>query len=167
MSSGMQPSSAAGLTGKARESLAKVLEWVLEEEGVLLAATRDFRWQVTGPNLYSLHRLFDEQRRQLGYWVERVMEQTKLVGLRGKPDVETAPAVRPGMGPQHPLSAPSMLGELLGRHEAMARRLREDITRLPDPATADLLNHLMEFHETTAWMLRMVVTQNTGPDLVP
>ena len=33
--------------------------------------------------------------------------------------------------------------------------------RLPDAATADLLLRLVEFHETTAWMLRVV---HSGPD---
>jgi len=50
---------------------------------------------------------------------------------------------------------------LLARHEEMAHRLRDDIERLPDPGTADLLLRLAEFHETTAWMLRVV---SHGPD---
>ena len=163
MSSGMQPPASAGLPAKARESLAGVLEYVLTEEGILLATTRDCRWQVTGPHLYSLHRLFEEQRRQLDYWLKRVIERTKSIGLRGRTTLEKAPAIE-GTPSGHRGPPRAIIGELLTRHEEMAERLRRDIVRLPDPATADLLSHLMEFHETTAWMLRMVVTQSSTPD---
>ena len=55
-----------------------------------------------------------------------------------------------------------MIGELLIRHESMAHQLRGDIERLREPALADLLTHLVEFHETTAWMLR-VVSRGSDP----
>src|SRR5687767_12879715 len=70
------------ITGKARESLVRVLDHLLKDEGSLLATTRDYRGSVKGPNIYSLQRLFDEQRRQLDYWLGRVVERTKSIGLR-------------------------------------------------------------------------------------
>lgn len=144
-----------GITGKARESLAKILDHVLQDECSLLATTRDYRWNVTGPNLYSLHRLFDEQRRQLDFWLQRVMERTKLIGL-GKAIparmLARAEEAKRGAG----LPARTMIGDLLRQHEGLAHRLRDDLEHLRDPVTADLLQGLVEFHETTAWMLRMV-----------
>jgi DNA-binding ferritin-like protein len=49
-----------------------------------------------------------------------------------------------------------MIGDLLARHEQMADRLRQDIVRLGDPTTEGVLQRLLEFHETSAWMLRML-----------
>jgi starvation-inducible DNA-binding protein len=160
----MQSKPDVGAKGNARDSLARVLEHVLREEGVLLAATCDYRWKVTGPNLYSLHRLFDEQRRQLDYWVACVMERTKSLGLRsrrlsGKPVVSVR---EPGSDPVVP--ARTMIGDLLSRHEHMAQRLRDHLERLRDPVATDLLQRLLEFHETTAWMLRVV---GNGSDSEP
>lgn len=147
----MQPPKPSGVTGKARETLATILDHVLHSECLLSARTRDYRWSVTGPNLYSLHRLLDEQRRQLDYWLDRVMERARLAGfpVPARRDA-SSPAAIPGLPPR------TMLSDLLSRHEAMAEQLRQDIGRLRDPGTADVLARLVDFHETTAWMLRML-----------
>ena len=146
-----------GITGKARETLAKILDHVLQDECSLSATTRAYRWNVTGPNLYSLHRLFDEQRRQLDHWLTQIGQRAKSAGFGVQNSLEDisrnatpSPAAAAGVPPS------TMIGDLLTRHEEMAERLRQDVARLGDPTTAELLNRLREFHETTAWMLRML-----------
>ena len=155
----MQPKPSIGVTGKARETLARIIDHVLKDECSLSATTLDYRWKLTGPNLYSLHRLFDEQRRQLDFWLEKLIERTKSAGLGVLGRVEIPPAApaasNSGLPPR------TLIGDLLMRHEEMAQRLRADIDALPDPATAELLTQLLEFHETSAWMLRML---HDGPD---
>jgi starvation-inducible DNA-binding protein len=153
----MESSGENSLTGKARDTLARILGHLLADECSLSATTRDYRWRVTGPNLYSLHRLFEEQRRQLDYWLDQLLERTRSVGLALAGGGERN---SPGPGAGDPqaerLEPRSMIGDLLERHEEMARTLREDIDRLGDPVTAQLLTRLLEFHETSAWMLRML-----------
>lgn len=125
---------------------------------MLSATTRDFRWKVTGPNFHSLHKLFDEQRRQLDDWLDQLMAPARAVGVR----TET---VRPGETPppeaRRAMPAHQMIGELLTRHEAMARLLRRDIqvcgVGQGEQGTVELLRRLEEFHQTTAWMLRMLL----------
>ena len=160
----MQPKPSIGVTGTTRDSLSKILDLVLKEEVFLLATMREYRVSVTGPNLYSLRRLFDEQRRQLDYWLDRVIERTKLIGGAKKASELRKKKAEPELKVGTNVPARSMIGDLLSRHERMARRLREVIERLPDAATADLLLRLVEFHETTAWMLRVV---HSGPDSDP
>ena len=156
----MQPKPQVGITGKARDTLARILDHVLRDECSLSATTRQYRWNVTGPNLYSLHRLFDEQRRQLDYWLGQVGQLAKSVGFGSRETMEDLQRTVAGpAGAEKPpgsLPPSTMIGDLLARHEEMAQRLRADIERLGDPATADLLKRLVEFHETTAWMLRML-----------
>ncbi len=151
----------SGITGKARETLAKIIDHVLRDECLLSATTRDYRGKVTGPHLYSLNRLFDEQRRQLDYWLGQVIEQAKAIGIGGRGGIDEAKeAARASTAAGAGLPPRTMIGDLLARHEQMADRLRQDIARLGDPTTTELLNHLLEFHETTAWMLRML---HNGP----
>jgi DNA-binding ferritin-like protein len=64
---------------------------------------------------------------------------------------ETGGAVAAGMPPQQ------MIDDLLGRHEELSRKLREDVSSLGDRPTAELLQRLADFHDTTAWMLRMLL----------
>jgi starvation-inducible DNA-binding protein len=150
-----------GITGKTRDTLARILDHVLKDECMLSATTRDYRWNVTGPNLYSLHRLFDEQRRQLDEWLDQLVECAKSFGFGGRSSLEQKAELAGNAVSSAGLPARTMVVDLLIRHEEMAHRLREDIDRLGDQATADLLMRMVEFHETTAWMLRMV---NHGSD---
>lgn len=148
------------LTRKARDTLARALNHILADEGSLSALTRDYRWRITRPHLYSLHRLFDEQRRQLDFWVDQVCARLRATGLAVIGDWR-APPDRASSGA--PRTEPrSLIGDLLARHEAMARALRRDLAELVDPVTAQLLTRLIEFHETSAWMLRML---HDGPEV--
>lgn len=137
--------------------MAHLLNHVLADECRLSATTRDFRWKVTGPNFHSLHKLFDEQRRQIDGWLDQLVARTRAVGVAAT--AASVPVSRPAG--EAFLPASEMIGELLARHEAMARRLRSDVeacgATLGDRSTAELLNRLQEFHETTAWMLRMLL----------
>lgn len=160
----MQHKPPVSVTGKARETLAKILDHVLADECRLSATIRVYRWNVTGPHFHSLHKLFDEQRRQLDAWLVRLFRRTQAAGIsaRGNVAVEdlTQSAVAPA-GSGAGLPARQMIDDLLARHEVMARTLRDDVARLADPATAELLQRIADFHETTAWMLRMLLE---GPD---
>jgi starvation-inducible DNA-binding protein len=157
----MESKSQNNLGSKTRETLAKVIDHVLQEECSLAATTRAYRWSVTGPNLYSLHRLFDEQRRQLDHWVGQVVQLAKSAGFGARANLnEAGPTPDPKKASGAGMPPRTMIGDLLARHEEMAHRLREDISRLGDPATAELLTRLVEYHETSAWMLRMV---HNGP----
>ena len=158
----MQPLTQDGITSTARETLAKTIDHVLKDECSLSATTRDYRWNVTGPNFYSLHRLFDEQRRQLDHWLDKVLERAKSNGFGARANLEkemqlAVADATSGAG----LPARTMVVNLLLRHEEVAHRLREDIECLADPGTTELLIRIVEFHETTAWMLRMI---HHGPD---
>ncbi len=153
-----------GITGKARATFARILDHVLRDEYQLSATMRDYRWHLTGPNLYSLNRLFDEQRRQLDAWLDRIVSSADAAGFPGAARLRRLPKESGAPGGRPSLATPAMVRDLRARHEEMARRLREDIAGLADPATAALLTGLLEFHETTAWMLRMV---QAVPDAEP
>jgi starvation-inducible DNA-binding protein len=159
----MTPDSKNGLTGRTRQAIASILNHVLEDECQLSATTRACRWKVTGPNFHSLHRLFDEQRKQIDYWLDQVMARTRAMGLATVEEKPT-PSAAETAGDPPGLPPAGMIGELLERHEKMARQLRADVEacgiKLGDRGTAELLKRLGEFHETTAWMLRTLLNSS-------
>jgi starvation-inducible DNA-binding protein len=153
----MQPTRQNRITGKARETFAKILNHVLADECALSAVTRDYRWSISGPNLYSLHRLFDEQCRQLDHWLNQLFEWTRAAGIAVGSELEKFGRANESHEPAADQLAPrSMIGDLLARHEEMARKLRVDLGRLEDPLMADIFTRMAEYHETSAWMLRML-----------
>lgn len=154
----MQSTPSLSLPGKAREALAKIIDHVLAEECSLSATTRDYRWNVTGPNFHSLHKLFDEQRRQLDQWLVQLFQRTRAAGIvSGDGMARMTRAAQAMVSSGAGLPARQMIDDLLGRHEEMSRKLRESVEALADPGTAELLRRMADFHDTTAWMLRMLL----------
>jgi starvation-inducible DNA-binding protein len=160
----MQPTPAVGFTTRARTTVASILNHALAEELLLSSATRSFSGTV--PSFLSLHRLFVDQYHQLERWVDQLASCTWALGPAANAasrmdELATARCVT--LEERVPVG--TMVSELLVLHEKLAERLREDVKKcsqtLGDPSTADVLARLVEFHETTAWMLRMVLQ---GPE---
>lgn len=148
----------ATLSDAARAEVGEILNLTLADEFALSSAARDYHWNVTGPQFRSLNELFDEQYRELDRWVERIGERARSLGITartGWSELIRAPRICPARGAD--LSATCMMGELINLHDRVAEQLRADVKacndRCRDFATAQLLQHLVEYHETAAWVL--------------
>jgi starvation-inducible DNA-binding protein len=153
----MQPN--IGLSDAGRHGVVKVLNTLLADEYVLYTKTRNYHWNVTGPQFNDLHKFFEAQYEELDAIVDDVAERARAVGGHAVGTLaefarQTRLEERPGVYPE----APAMLKDLLGDHEALIRRLREDLETAAgkhrDAGTSDFLTGLMEKHEKMAWMLR-------------
>jgi starvation-inducible DNA-binding protein len=131
----------------------------LADEFHLAAATKDYHWNVTGPNFHGLHIILDKQYHEIDERIDAVAERARAIGVRAAgswPELTGAARLKALSGAG--LSGKRMIAELLALHERMIVQLREDVglcaEAYGDAGTADFLTGLMEFHETTAWMLR-------------
>jgi starvation-inducible DNA-binding protein len=149
-----------GFTEKTREAVMRLLNHALSEELQLSATTRAFLRHVTGPNFHSLHRLFGDQDRQIARWLADIRARAREVGAAAQAGGEDIAAATRGAVVATELPAPNMVGELLSLHEGVAARLRADLAASTDPlrdsALRDFFQRLVEFHETTAWVLRVL-----------
>ena len=142
---------------EARERLGQMLNHALADEFALSAVTRDYHWNVTGPQFRSLHEVFDEQYHQIDDWVDRIGERARGLGITpraGWRELVRARRFRPASGAGLP--AAEMIAGLSALHASVAERLRADTNecaQLGDTATARLFGELVEYHETTAWVL--------------
>ena len=148
-----------GLNDEARLEIGQMLNLILADEYVLYATTRDYHWNVTGPEFRSLHLQFEEQYNQVAGWIDDVAERARAIGVGARGNwAELAKAARSSADPGFGLPAEHMLAELLALHEDMIVQLRTDsaacLERFKDAGTADFLTGLMERHEKAAWMLR-------------
>lgn len=137
----------------------QVLATLLADEHVLYVKTRNFHWNVQGPNFHALHLFLESQYDLLEGSIDEVAERIRSLG-----------GIAPGSMKQYldlarlsehdggPLSANEMLASLLADHEALARNLRQEVGLVQetyqDTGTADFLTGLLEQHEKMAWMLR-------------
>lgn len=148
-----------GLLDKNRDAVVKILNTTLADEMVLLVKTRNYHWNVTGPQFNDLHKFLDGQYGELNEIVDEVAERARslggmAMGTMGEFQKQSRLKEHPS---QHP-SAKSMLSNLLNDHESIIRTMRADLQICQDThgdaGTADFLTGLMEQHEKMAWMLR-------------
>lgn len=147
-----------GLTPAAKEGVLSLLDAVLADEYTLYTKTRNYHWNVTGPNFAAMHKFFEEQYEQLNGIVDETAERSRAVGGRSMGSMkEFLSKARLAEAPGKVLNAESMAAELLSDHEALIRSLRRDVDeadRLGDQGTCDFLTGLLRTHEKMAWMLR-------------
>lgn len=148
-----------GLADKDREGVLKILNTVLADEYVLNTKTKNYHWNIVGPQFHDLHKFLDAQYEELADIVDDVAERARSVGgpalgTLGEFLKQTRLKEQPGQYP----GAREMIANLLADHEALIRTLRMDLEtcaeRYHDIGTNDFLTGLMEKHEKMAWMLR-------------
>ena len=142
-----------------RASVVEILNRLLSDEYVLLTKTRNYHWNVTGPQFNDLHKFFESQYDALNEIVDEVAERARQLDGRAFGTLaEFARTSRlteqPGVVP----AAAEMIRVLLADHESVIRALRADINpvaeKFQDVGTSDVLTGLLEKHEKMAWMLR-------------
>jgi starvation-inducible DNA-binding protein len=148
-----------GLNDEARLEVGSMLNLLLADEYVLYVTTRDYHWNVTGPEFLSLHQQFEAQYEQIAQWIDDVAERARAIGAGARGNLaDLVKDTRLSADPGIDLPAEHMLSELLALHEELIVQLRTDsdacTERFKDAGTADFLTGLMEKHEKAAWMLR-------------
>jgi starvation-inducible DNA-binding protein len=148
-----------GLNNKHREGVVQILNRLLSDEYVVYTKTRNYHWNVVGPQFNDLHKFFEAQYNELNIIVDDVAERARSLGGPSFGTLKefsqhTRLKEQPGEYP----NAQKMLENLLADHEAIIRSLREDLVtvgeKYGDAGTNDFLTGLMEQHEKMAWMLR-------------
>lgn len=152
---------AIGLTDKSRAGVAAILNSVLADEYVLYTKTRNFHWNVVGPQFSELHKFFEGQYEAIDETIDEVAERIRALGEPSPGSLaeflkltrlKETPALAKKTSPE------KMIEILLNDHEALISTLREDLettaSKYKDAGTQDFLTGIMEEHEKMAWMLR-------------
>jgi starvation-inducible DNA-binding protein len=148
-----------GIADDRRDGVLRILAPLLADEYVLYTKTRNYHWNVVGPQFNDLHKFFEAQYDALNEVVDEVAERSRTLG---GPAIGTlAEMLDHTRLKEHPKQYPDarqMLANLLADHEALVRTLRADVAasmdKFGDAGTSDFLTGLMEKHEKMAWMLR-------------
>lgn len=150
-----------GIQESDRKSVVQILNALLADEYVLYTKTRNYHWNVTGPQFNDLHKFFQAQYEELDASIDEIAERTRALGDKSVATLaEFVKNARLKESPGEYPPAQNMLANLLADHEAVIRTLRagaEEAEKHKDMGTNDFLIGLMEKHEKAAWMLRSFV----------
>ncbi len=147
-----------GLEEKNRKAVSEILNQVLSGEYVLYTKTRNFHWNVMGPQFNDLHKFFEAQYETLDGIIDEVAERVRALGERalgGLSEFLASSSIQDA--PKKNLKSQEMLQELLSDHEILIQDLRKYLKVCEsegDMGSNDFLTGVMEEHEKMAWMLR-------------
>src|SRR5690242_20987776 len=71
-----------GLSDEQRTPVVKILNMLLSDEYVLLTKTRNYHWNVLGPQFNDLHKFFEGQYDALNEIVDEVAERARQLDGR-------------------------------------------------------------------------------------
>ncbi len=148
-----------GINDKNLKNSIELLSVTLADAMTLYTKTRKFHWNVTGESFMEMHKLFENQYKQLEVSIDEIAERiSKLGGKTIGTMAEFRKMARLKESPDSYPDRKEMVAELLKDHEAVVVQLRKDITTSEedndDLGTADFLTALLLEHESTAWILR-------------
>ena len=151
-----------GLSDQDRKGVGDILNNLLADEYVLYTHTRNYHWNVVGPQFHDLHKFFESQYEELNEVVDEVAERVRALGGKALGTVtEFLKHTRQKEHPGQSASSLEMVKFLLIGHEAIIQSLRVDLEtcadKFHDIGTNDFLTGLMERHEKMAWMLRAML----------
>src|SRR6266540_7207156 len=69
-----------GLTDEQREGVVLILNTLLADEYLLYTNTRNYHWNVVGPQFNDLHKFFEAQYNELNEIVDDVAERARALG---------------------------------------------------------------------------------------
>lgn len=148
-----------GISEKILKNSSTLLAGILANEMSLYIKTRKFHWNVSGESFMELHKLFENQYKQLEESIDEIAER---IGKLGQKTIGTMTeflklsAIKEKPGSYG--TSKDDITELLNDHETVIIQLRKNIDdcaeKNKDAGTADFFTGLMEQHETIAWVLR-------------
>jgi starvation-inducible DNA-binding protein len=134
-----------------------LLSALLADTYALYLKTQNYHWNVTGPNFFSLHNLFDGQYNELAEAVDEIAERIRALGELAPGSFKDFSRLMSVSEAKTKTNALGMVNDLIKTHEAICKSISQIIEQTRkenDEGTQDLLINRLAAHEKMAWMLR-------------
>ena len=132
-----------GISSQNCSGVIEILKKLVSDEYVLYTKTRNYHWNITGPQFNDLHKFFEGQYGELDDIIDDVAERIRELGSMSIATLgEFTKNTRLKEEPNTYPDAKTMLSNLLNDQESVIRTLRVDLeacTKYQDAGTADFL----------------------------
>lgn len=140
------------------QEVAAHLNKLLANETVLYIKTRNYHWNIEGPNFMELHKFYEGQYEELDEIIDQVAERVRKLGHYAEGRLKDLLKLTDLEEQDYTSISKNQLENLLNDHETIIRLLRNLIPdfgeKNKDLGTADFITGIMEIHEKMAWMIR-------------
>jgi len=139
------------------KNVIKALKVLLADSYMLMLKTHNYHWNVTGPQFFAVHALFEKQYTELFGEVDEVAERIRMLGEKAPGTFKEYAALTSIKDGDEKASMVTMLKEILEDQETIiksAKSLLEAAQKAGDEATADLAIKTIGSHDKTVWMMK-------------
>lgn len=146
-----------GMNENQRASVSGALAKVLADTYLLYIKTQNSHYNITGPEFFSLHLLFEKHYQEMAEAVDEIAERIRALGFYVEATAEAFKKLSSIKESSKIIPKFEMLKELIEGHEIVIREERNLASlaeKHGDQATVDLMARRLGFHEKAAWMLR-------------
>ncbi|QES87210.1 Dps family protein [Rhizosphaericola mali] len=147
-----------GISDKNAQIVANKLQILLADEEVLYAKTRNYHWNIEGPNFMEIHKFYESLYTELAETIDEVAERIRKIGHYAQGRMQDFLEQARLLEGDYTNDQKTQMQNLLEDHETLAREIREDISEIDekykDTGTSDFLTGLLKDHERWAWFLR-------------
>ncbi len=143
--------------GTNNPTVAESLKGFVADTYMLLAKTQACHWNMTGANFIGLHKLTEEQYRELFEAADELAERVRALGQQapiGVSEMMSLTRIEELREAPDTQEAVVILAEDNATMSRRARELAEEAEENDDPATHDMLAARVEAHDKNAWLLR-------------
>lgn len=139
-----------------KESIVLVLTKLLADTYSLMLKTQNYHWGVTGPNFYSLHKMFEEQYKELFDAADVIAERIRAIGGVGMLSLEDIMNYRSIESTKKNISSQEMLDDLKVSNLKILKNISDSqvvLREYYDEATMDLITDRIRVHDRNVWFL--------------
>jgi starvation-inducible DNA-binding protein len=138
---------------------ADLLKSVLADQFLLYSKSRNYHWNVTGPNFYGLHAVFEKIYDELAEDVDSIAERIRAIGFKTPGTLKeflelTSINEEPG---EYPTQS-AMVQNIINDFETLIEKMKSGSNRIQndfkDDVTAGMFYSLIEKYQKTVWMLK-------------
>lgn len=138
--------------------VAEELNKLLSDEVVLYFKTRNYHWNIEGPNFHEMHLFYEQQFMQLDGIIDQVAERIRTIGHYTEARLVDYLKLTNLVEPPYTNFQNDQLKNLLASHETIINNLRRLIPLFADKSkdlgSSDFVTQLLGTHEKMAWMVR-------------
>jgi len=150
----------SAMDSEQRKEVADAVADVLADAYRLLINTQGLHWNVEGPLFYSIHKLTEQQYRELTEAVDDLAERIRALGLPAPQSIRELTERSTLQDLPDEADLESRIRRIVSDYENAVRRAAQGVQLAEsngDIRTADLLTERVGVYEESAWMLRATV----------